>query len=267
MLTASINFIKNDFLQVRDYLRFAMVKAAIRLQLQYNKTIVGLLWEPLSLLIVTVALCAIWSVVLTESNFFDFFYFVLAGMLIWNFISSIISRGVNVFYVHTVQLKSRYAPLSLPIIEDLVYELYRFILSLLLFLPLFLFHSANLVSMLWFFYGLILMLVSGLGFVFLFGAISFFYQDVKQVILSIMRLAFLLTPIIWRKERLGIYQDFVLLNPFYCYIEICRNGMLGQPTEPRVLIIGTLLTIVIFTLGLFFISSNEKKIRYRGFLN
>ena len=171
------------------------------------------------------------------------------------------------FYAHAALLKSRYVPLSLPIIEDLFYELYRFILPILLFLPLFIFHSQDLTSLGWLIYGVVLMLISGLGFIFLFGAISFFYQDVKQVIHSVMRLAFLLTPIIWRKERLGDYQDLVFLNPFYCYIEICRNGLLGQPVESKVVVIGTLLTLSIFLLGVMFISISEKRIRYRGFQN
>jgi len=42
-----------------------------------------------------------------------------------------------------------------------------------------------------------------------------------------MRLSFLVTPVIWKAERLKDAELFLLLNPFYGYLHIMRGGLTG----------------------------------------
>ena len=49
-----------------------------------------------------------------------------------------------------------------------------------------------------------------------------------------MGAAFLLTPILWDKERLGEYENFVYLNPLTSMIEAIRDPLMGEPVNPLI---------------------------------
>ena len=47
-----------------------------------------------------------------------------------------------------------------------------------------------------------------------------------------MQVAFFLTPIIWKPELLADRVAFVLVNPFFHFVELVRAPLLGQAPSP-----------------------------------
>lgn len=114
-------------------------------------------------------------------------------------------------------------------------------------------------------YGLVLLLLTSLGFGLCIGMYCLFYGDIKDIVNAVVRLAFLLTPIIWHVERLGEYQKWVYLNPFYSYLTLCRNTFIGLPVDLLSAQIATIITIVFVILGLFVLSTYKFRARERFF--
>jgi len=80
-----------------------------------------------------------------------------------------------------------------------------------------------------------------------------------------MRVAFLLTPIIWHVERLGEYQKYVYLNPFYNYLALCRDGLLKGGAGMIEIAVASGLSIVLLILGFIVLAKFKIKIRERAF--
>ena len=57
-----------------------------------------------------------------------------------------------------------------------------------------------------------------------------------MLINTVMASMFLVTPILWRKEEIGRYAEFIYLNPFAAVIDILRN-----PLWIRILILNLIM--------------------------
>lgn len=259
---------RNEF-NVLRYWRFWVHKAVYRLQLEYKQTLLGLVWEPFSLLFVTLSIAFIWSKVLNEDIFLDFFLYVFTGFYVWGLLSSIVLEGVKVFEKHLIELTNENRNLLFYVFEDLTYSFAKFLLVFpLVVLVIGIYNDDSsfimtLLSVLPF----IAILLSAIGFMIIFGTVSLFYKDIRHVIQSVMRLAFLLTPIIWRPERLGEYASYVWLNPFYVYIESTREAMLYGQFSLVTSSILVIQSLILFFTGLLMLPHIESKVRTQAFIS
>ena len=76
--------------------------------------------------------------------------------------------------------------------------------------------------------GLVLIALNAIWVGLLFGMVGARFRDVPQIVTSLMRVAFFLTPVIWKPEMLGARVGLVDLNPFYHFIELLRAPLQGQ---------------------------------------
>ena len=83
---------------------------------------------------------------------------------------------------------------------------------------------------------LLLMLIHGFWVMFLLGTIGARYRDLGEIVETVMRIAFLATPIIWLAGESGgrgtIIGRYLLLNPFYHILEPLRGALLGTYVMP-----------------------------------
>ncbi len=249
------------------YWRYFFIKAFVKLQLQYKQTSLGLLWEPFALLVITTSIALIWSKVLGERDFASFFIYLFIGYYIWTLISSLINDGVTVFEKHNKDIINENKHLLFYIFEDIVNCVAKFFIVIPLFFIVVIYFSGSnfFISLFFFLLGLIFILLSAIGFMATFGTMSLLYRDVRQIIQSIMRLSFLLTPIIWRPERLGAYESYVWLNPFYVYIRLCRDSFLGEQIGLFTISIACLQTAILLILGFILLERYGNAIKRRVF--
>ncbi len=76
--------------------------------------------------------------------------------------------------------------------------------------------------------GLALCCLSGVWAAMLVGTISARFRDLPPIINSVMRLLFLVTPIIWMPELVPERARMLELNPLFHYMEVVRAPLLGQ---------------------------------------
>lgn len=76
--------------------------------------------------------------------------------------------------------------------------------------------------------GLALLILNAVWVGLLLGTLCARFRDIPQIISSIMRIAFFLTPIIWMPEQLGTRGYLALINPFTYFVELIRSPLLGE---------------------------------------
>ena len=86
------------------------------------------------------------------------------------------------------------------------------------------------------------------------------FRDLGLLLSAIMSTGILLTPVLWDKERLGIYENYVYLNPFTSMVEVIRDPFMGTTVNP----IAYYLLIIYFIIG-FIICSIFYKKKYKVF--
>ncbi|GAA5266512.1 hypothetical protein ACOSOMT5_P2940 [Acidiphilium sp. MT5] len=77
-----------------------------------------------------------------------------------------------------------------------------------------------------------LWLIDAFAISLLFGAFCARFRDVPQIIMSVMQIAFFVTPIMWYAKILESHPEADLLirfNPFFYILEIVRGPLLGTP--------------------------------------
>ena len=89
---------------------------------------------------------------------------------------------------------------------------------------------------------LIRLVGSFLGYIFSFIAARFW--EASETITSVIQLAYLLSPVFWKAERLGNYKWVAEINPIYYLMELPRNFAMGNPNDPKVILIAFLLAIL-----------------------
>lgn len=209
-----------------------------RLQLDYRRAFIGSLWVVVAFAATSTSIGFLMASLmgLPPSEHLPYVAF---GFAIWNFIAVIISSGCNVFYSNRPMLLQLPAPRSGFVIIHVVRN------GALLFVQLFVaicislffdwspnFYSIGVVP------ALILLIVTAYCATMTVGLISTRFPDFGELMASIMRLAFILTPIMWSFEtRYGAASEeptrgflywVYTFNPFTYYVNILREPLLGR---------------------------------------
>lgn len=82
--------------------------------------------------------------------------------------------------------------------------------------------------------GLALICLNGVWVGILLGVLSARFRDVPQIIASVIQIAFFLTPIIWQPQSLPDRQWILEFNPFYYFVELARQPLLGQGSSMHI---------------------------------
>lgn len=196
----------------------------------------------------------------------DFLLYVLVGLAVWQFISALVSRGVNLIRGYSNSIINSREPVLSYVLSDVLYETMVLVLkSPVLLIAIFIFGSFSLEGALVFGYGVLLIVLSAIGFTLSFGFLAAFVGDFRELISTLMRLSFLITPVIWELKRLGEYQHLVYYNPFYSYLSICRSPLLNEMPGMKEVVIATSLTILLLGVGLYFMSTKIIQLKQKAF--
>ena len=198
------------------------------LKRRYRRSILGPLWLTLSLAILVAAMSLLYGRLLNVP--LDRYVPHLAlGFIAWQFIQGVVSDSCNVFIRHKGWITNVRWPLSL------------FVYKMVLQNTLMMAHNALVYVGVAILFGIFaglpgLLIIPGLALVFvnavwvglLFGAVCARFRDIPQIVQSIMRVAFFVTPVIWMPDQLGARSHLALYNPFTYFVELIRAPLLGQ---------------------------------------
>ncbi|HEY6422232.1 MAG TPA: ABC transporter permease [Pseudonocardiaceae bacterium] len=236
----------------------------------YRRSVIGPLWITISLAVQAVGMGILYSALFGQT--IDFFLPYLAvGLIIWQFISSCINEGAEVFIRNEGLIKHLPAPLSVHIFRLVWRQLLFFGHNALVWVALILIFRRPLGwSSLTAIPALALIVLNGIWVAMLIGVIATRYRDIPPVTGSIVTLMFFMTPIVWDYEQLRGSQSpqiaerarLAELNPFLHYVEILRRPMIGESFELRHWVVTLAITAVGWTVALVVLRNYRARVSY-----
>jgi ABC-type polysaccharide/polyol phosphate export permease len=222
----------------------------LEIKRRYRRTMIGPFWSAISLGAFVLALggvgAGLWS-----KQVRDYMPFLAAGMVVWVFMSTVITESCGLFIASTGlfrQMRFNYSVLA----YALVYRNFVvFLHNMLVYVVIFLIYSpgnfgaATLLAV----PGMALVLVNCVWIALLFGMVCLRFRDLQQLVTTLIQIAMFVTPIFWPPESLhGIMHIvYVELNPLYHLITIVRAPLLNQVPSLEVYVATGLITAVGWT--------------------
>ncbi len=210
--------------------------ASARTKARYARTIFGNFWLGLSNLFSIAALVVVYGTVFKVEDINTYVVYLGIGLVVWNTIAAAVSSAPNLFENNRIHLQNTNMNPIFYTLEEWSFQFQTFIQSFLL-----------VILVLSFFKGSILINVFSTGllpllnlFLFLYWLpvliclIGARYRDFYQLVPIILQLVFLLSPILYEKNRLGNMIWIANLNPFFRILSPVRDGILnGQFNLPE----------------------------------
>ena len=225
---------------------------------RYRRSLLGPFWLTLSMGVMIGSIGFVYAKLLRQPML-DYLPFLALGLIIWAFISGIVSDSCTVFTGSEGVIRQVSVPYSAHILRMLWRNVIVFGHNLVIYvvvLVLFrIWPDGALVLVL---PGFLLICLNGFWIGMLIGALSARFRDLQPIVLNVMQIFFYLTPIVWMPEQLSDHPEIVQLNPLYHFVELLRMPLLGvvPPLSTWVITVG--ITIVGYAVTLVFLA------RYRG---
>jgi len=165
---------------------------------------------------------------LFKTKMTDYLPYLTVGLLVWNLIQSCISEGCQTFIEGEWVIRQINLPLPMfpfrIVSRNLIIFAHNFVIyfAIILIFPVPIGWVTLAVIP-----GLLLLLMNALWCSILLGMLSARFRDLPQIVASILQIAFLATPVIWRADLIN-NKVMVFLNPFYHFVELVRAPLLGQ---------------------------------------
>ena len=212
---------------VRRYeLWLAMGRQEVRRR--YRRSVLGPLWLTLSLAILVTALGLLFGR-LMDVPLERYVPHVALGFIAWQFIQGAMSDGCNIFISNKGWITNVRTPLSLFVFR-MVWEhsimMGHNALVYVGVVVLFGIHAGA--TGLLIVPALVLLIANAIWVGLLFGTLCARFRDIPQIVQSLMRVAFFVTPIIWMPDQLGERGYLALFNPFTYFVELIRAPLIGQ---------------------------------------
>jgi lipopolysaccharide transport system permease protein len=222
---------------------------------RYRRSSVGAFWLTISMGVVIGTIGIVFGQIF-KSPMEEFLPFLSIGLILWNFISVVLTDGCVGFIGAEAVIKQLPIPLPMHIFRLLWRNLIILAHNIVIF-PIVL--LAVWKPLTWYAFiaipGLVLLTLNLVWMALLLATICARYRDIPQIVSSALQIVFYVTPIMWLPNLLPAraHSYIVDANPFFHLMEIVRAPLLGQvPTLENWLVslamfvIGALITLAFF---------------------
>jgi ABC-type polysaccharide/polyol phosphate export permease len=198
------------------------------IQLRYRGSVLGPFWLTLSTVIMLVAIGLIYAR-LFNMEIGRYLPFLAIGLVIWQYVSSLITDGCQTFLASQNIIHQVPMPFSIhawrSVYRNLIVLAHNMVIVpviLAIFSVRIGWNALSVVP------AVILITVNGIWVSLLLGMLSARYRDVPPIVSSFVQVAFFVTPVFWPPEALGIWTPFLPLNPLFAAVDVVRAPLLGQ---------------------------------------
>lgn len=195
---------------------------------RYRRSTLGPWWITLSMGVLVGVLGALYSV-LFKVEMAQYLPFLSLGFIVWGLLAALITEGCSAFVSSQALIKQVRLPLSIHVCRVVWRNLIIFFHNFVIFVVVAVIFSvrpgpAGFLAV----PGLVLIGVNAMWVGLLLGLVSSRFRDVPEIVTSIMRIIFFVTPIIWMPELMPGRALMLDLNPFFHFLEVIRAPLLGQ---------------------------------------
>ncbi len=229
--------------------------ARVDIRQRYRRSTLGPFWITISTGVMVACIGVLFST-LFKAPVKEFLPFLAAGIIIWNFISSVLIEATTTFTSSEAVIKQLPLPLFTHVLRMVARNLYVFFHNLIIFPLVCLVVQKSIgYQCVLFIPGLVLLIINLLWLSLLIGVVCTRFRDMSQIVQSLLQIVFYVTPIIWMPSLLKGRAEVMVLdpNPFYHFLEISRGPLMSS--FPSLLnwsfsivfaIIGWMFTIYLF---------------------
>ena len=239
---------------------------------RYAGSIFGVVWA----LISPIVMIAVYLVVFTEimgsrlagsSNFSSFSIFLISGLLPWLAFASTVIRTSSSFVDKRPIITKIRVDLGLFLSHIPLSEFLTLIVSIGVFTLIYiciLDKEISIFLLINLFCLLLVQQILAYSIGVIFGVVNVFYRDIREFLSIFMNIWFWMTPVVWvpsiAPEWLQNLQGGA--NPYFWFLEEYRQIFLyGNVSDLDKILFLTIMSFIVFTMGISFIKRLEKEIR------
>lgn len=237
----------------------------LEIKRRYRRTVVGPFWTSVSLLVFVLVMSAVGSGLLSKETS-TYLPFLVAGMVVWNLLASIMQESSSVFITGAGLLRQTRFNYSVLVYALIWRNLIVFFHNMIVYFLIFLLFAPGKLTLVNFLAipGLVIILLNGAWIALLIGTIAARFRDIQQMMQTLLQISMFITPIFWPPESLSGLRRifFVGLNPLYHLVSIVRDPLLGNFPRANNYIAAILITIAGWALMLYTFKKFRKRISY-----
>jgi ABC-2 type transport system permease protein/lipopolysaccharide transport system permease protein len=197
------------------------------IKMRYRGSLLGPFWLTISMAIMIAAMGLIYAR-LFNMEITHYLPFLTVGLVVWNFVSTVIIEGCQTF----VSALNIITQARMPFSVHAWRSVYRNLIVLghnMVIVPLVLLIFSVPVgwSVLLIVPALTILTINGIWVSILLGMISARYRDVPPIVTNFVQVLFFVTPVFWPPEALGIWMQALPLNPLFAAIDVMRAPLIG----------------------------------------
>lgn len=234
------------------------------LHTRYKHSVLGIGWSLLQPLAMTAVLCVAFQKIFSV-NLREYAPFVLSGMAIWNFITSVTVEGCQSLYAGEKYIRTHSAPMAIYSLRTLMSVVFHFVLILIVAMAVTFFLNGipSALSLASLVPSLALLFLFGWATTTIFGFANVYFPDTMHFSQVGLQLLFYLTPIFYPPqliEKAG-FSAVLRFNPLGSFVELIRAPILYNtlPTVSCYAIASTTVILMIL-LAMTIVSRCEKQV-------
>lgn len=237
------------------------------LQMKYRKSKIGIFWSILMPAGLSIIIGGVYSIIFS-ADIRTFIPMIFAGLNPWIFLTGSADGGTAAFigaegYLKQTNVNAQIFPLRVVLLNFI-----NLLYALLAYLAIYLFLQPDKIG------PIMLMVIPGLVIMFFFGwalaniaaSINLNFRDYQPMQSLIMQGLFYATPIIFSASMLAErgFEMIYLVNPFYYILDMVKTPLQGDSLpSASVYLIGSLITVALFVLGVVLVMKNKKGIAFK----
>lgn len=238
---------------------------AQQLILRYRRTALGFLWTLINPLMMMSVMALVFSQ-LFKVDLKTFAIALFAGMIPWNFFSSVVGQSTTAYINNEGLIKKIYIPKIIFPLSIACGLLIDAALSFLaLFIIILIFGGTTSWALLFLPVSFLLLFIFSFGAALITSIATVFFRDLQHIVLIFLQGLFFLTPVLYKSNSLsGKVAWLVDANPVTPFIALFKVP-LAESALPTggIILKATIIMLVTISIGLFFYVRQEKKIVFR----
>ena len=231
---------------------------------RYRRSSLGPFWITISMG-VTIACIGIIFGNLFKAPMKEFLPFLTAGLILWSFISSVLTDATTVFPNAEGIIRQLQIPLFTHIYRMIMRNIYILCHNILV-LPVVYLCVGKTVSLdcLLFIPGFAILLLNLAWMSLVLSILCARFRDLTQIVASLLQIFFYITPIIWMPSLLPARASLMILEPnlFYHLLTIVRNPLLSLPISVNNWLISCLIGVLGTLASIIFFNKYRRRIAY-----
>lgn len=231
---------------------------------QYRRTYIGPWWMTLQQLIFVAGLSVVFGL-LFQQDLTTFVPYVAIGFIVFSWMTGMIQGGSQSMVANAASIKTTPGPLSIFALRNFATYTLQFLHDLVVIVAVVIIFGVQLTwSLVLVPVAAALIAINGVAGALWLGPLCARYRDIGELVNSVVRILFFLTPIFWVTTDLNETARLALVvwNPIAYFLELFRAPLLGQTPSILTLVGALAITAVNVLVGVFYFSRVRDRLAY-----